>query len=82
MVMGCAGDLIAPPPQCTGSGCSCDEDPLQPLCKGFNDRPDGQIDMTDATKVDANDGSVQPDTGTDGPDDGGADGPDDGGEAG
>jgi len=53
VVYGCAGDLIPPPPQCTGAGCSCDEDPLQPLCKGFNDRPDGQIDMTDAMKVDA-----------------------------
>jgi hypothetical protein len=47
-----------------GSGCSCDQDPLQPLCKAFNDRPDGQIDMTDAGRVDANDGAVQPDTST------------------
>jgi hypothetical protein len=47
-----------------GSGCTCDQDPLQPLCKAFNDRPDGQVDMTDARKVDANDGAVQPDTST------------------
>jgi hypothetical protein len=76
VALGCTGSLITPPPQCTGTGCSCDEDPLQPLCKGFNNRPDGQIDMTDATKVDANDGSepdtgTTPDTGTDGPDEAG-----------
>ncbi len=64
MAFGCNGALIPPPPQCTGPSCSCDEDPLQPLCKGFNDRPDGQIDMRDAAKGDATDGSVAPDTST------------------
>ena len=82
VVMGCAGDLIVPPPQCTGTQCSCEEDPLQPLCKGFNTRPDGgMIDMSDATKVDANDGSLTPDTSTspDAESDASADAADDGG---
>lgn len=78
-VMGCAGDFIAPPPQCTGPSCSCEQDPLQPLCKGFNDRPDGQVDMTDAMKVDANDGS-EPDTST--TPDADTDGSDEAGDAG
>jgi hypothetical protein len=64
VVIGCAGNLIPPPPQCTGASCSCDEDPLQPLCKGFNNRPDGMVDMTDAQKVDAGDAAVEPDTST------------------
>ena len=67
-----------------GASCSCDDDPLQPLCKGFNDRPDGQVDMTDAGKVDVEDGSVTPDTsttdtGTDAAADDAGDAADDGG---
>ncbi len=84
VAIGCSGDLITPPPQCTGSTCSCDQDPLQPLCKGFNDRPDGGVlDMSDARQVgtDASDTGT-PDTSTpvDAADDG-AD-PDDGGDSG
>lgn len=80
--IGCTGSLIAPPPQCTGTQCSCEEDPLQPLCKGFNTRPDGgMLDMSDAMKVDANDGSLTADTSTppDAESDASADAADDGG---
>jgi hypothetical protein len=82
VALGCTGDLITPPPQCTGPQCSCDQDPLQPLCKGFNDRPEGGvIDMSDAQKVDANDGAIQPDTSTtpDAESDASSDAADDGG---
>lgn len=82
LAIGCTGSLIDPPPQCTGTQCSCAQDPLQPLCKGFNDRPDGgMLDMTDAAKVDANDGSLKPDTSTtpDAESDASADAADDGG---
>lgn len=81
-VVGCAGEIIPPPPQCTGSGCSCDEDPLQPLCKAFNERPDGQVDMMDATKIDTGVGPdtsmPQPDAAIDAPDEA-SDANDDGG---
>ena len=82
VVIGCAGDLIPPPAQCTGASCSCDQDPLQPLCKGFNDRPDGMVDMTDAMKIDAGTQDVQqPDSSTtpDAEPDAPADANDDGG---
>jgi hypothetical protein len=80
--IGCTGSLLSPPPHCTGTQCSCEEDPLQPLCKGFNTRPDGgMIDMSDAMKVDANDGSLTPDTSMipDAESDASADAADDGG---
>jgi hypothetical protein len=84
VTIGCTGDLISPPPQCTGTQCSCEEDPLQPLCKGFNTRPDGgMLDMSDAMKVDANanDSGLTSDTGTppDAESDASADAADDGG---
>ena len=77
VVVGCAGEIIPPPPQCMGAACSCDDDPLQPLCKGFNDRPDGQVDMMDAMKIDV---GVTPDTSTP-PEDGGSDAPDEASDA-
>src|SRR4051812_32630595 len=46
-------------PECKpGAICTCEEDPTQPLCRGFNDRPDATV------PVDAADVQV-PDTGGD-----------------
>lgn len=28
---------------CRGAGCTCEEDPEQPLCKGFNEREDASL---------------------------------------
>jgi hypothetical protein len=78
VVVGCAGEIIPPPPQCMGSACSCDDDPLQPLCKGFNDRPDGQVDMRDAMKIDTG-AVVTPEAGP--TDDAAADAPDEASDA-
>lgn len=51
---------------CTpGAICTCAEDPTQPLCKGFNDRPEGGFDVgpifeagADTSMKDAADASV------------------------
>lgn len=34
---------------CTGSACTCEQDPNQPLCKGFNDRPETGADLPDGS---------------------------------
>lgn len=47
---------------CQGAACTCEQDPEQPLCKGFNDRDDASLteafdgapqDAADARPVDA-----------------------------
>jgi hypothetical protein len=49
---------------CTGSSCTCEQDPTLPRCKGFNEKPetgadlpDGsfQFDAAEAAATDAND---------------------------
>ena len=59
-------------PICTpGAVCTCAEDPTQPLCKGFNDRPEGGFDV--GPIFDSGDTGVRDsaDAATDGPDDSG-----------
>ncbi len=42
---------------CRGIGCSCESDPNQPLCRGFNERPEGSPGF-DAGVVEASDDVV------------------------
>lgn len=60
VVAACNDDPVIQPPSCTPGACTCDQDPTQPACKGYNDRGDGGVDTSDATPVDA----FVPDTGT------------------
>jgi hypothetical protein len=54
----CSGEIITRPAPCKGAGCSCEEDPFQPLCKGFNDRPEGGTGVVlDADTPDTGDAS-------------------------
>ena len=54
------------PTPCTpGAICNCAEDPTQPLCKGFNDRPESGFDVgpifdagADTSATDASDASA------------------------
>jgi hypothetical protein len=75
---GCEGDYLAPvDPKCKESTCTCEQDPFQPTCKGFNDRPEGGfVDIGDANRAEVvtdagAEGSVTTDADTDAPDDGG-----------
>ncbi|MDB4934978.1 MAG: hypothetical protein JWP87_1950 [Labilithrix sp.] len=51
--IGCEGDYLAPvDPKCKETKCTCEEDPFQALCKGFNDRPEtGPVEF-DASRPD------------------------------
>jgi hypothetical protein len=46
-VTACSPGTLINPPTCQGAGCTCEEDPSQPLCKGFNDRPEGGTELPD-----------------------------------
>lgn len=71
-VVGACNDnpLIQVPP-CRPGLCTCEEDPSQATCRGFNDRPEGGKDPADASRVETSvdDGAV--DAPVDGPDDAG-----------
>jgi hypothetical protein len=54
---------------CRGAGCSCEEDPSQALCKGFNERLEGG--STESSAPDAADAAEASDGGSDAPADGG-----------
>lgn len=74
--MACTGDKISAPAACQGTGCSCEEDPFQPLCKGFNDRPEGGTGVIlDAATPDTGDAREPTEAG-----DAEAGGPEDGGD--
>ena len=49
----CNNDPVIQPVDCTPGNCTCDQDPTQPACRAFNDRPEGGKDPADATPVDA-----------------------------
>ena len=48
----CNSDPLIQPPACTPGECDCDQDPTQPACRGYNDRPEGGKDPADANEVD------------------------------
>lgn len=49
---------------CRGLGCTCEADPSQPLCRGFNERPEGSPGF-DAGIVEASDDVFEPGDGSD-----------------
>jgi hypothetical protein len=71
----CNDTALVPLPDCHPNNCTCDQDPFQPLCKGFNDKPeagapipfaeagsDSAVDASDANEgVDASDAAVDAD---------------------
>ena len=44
---GCNSAGYSDPGPCTGSSCTCEQDPTLPRCKGFNDRPETGADLPD-----------------------------------
>lgn len=49
--VGCNSADLVVAPACRPGFCTCEEDPQQATCKGFNDRPEGGKDPSDATPV-------------------------------
>jgi hypothetical protein len=47
----CNDNPLIEVPACRPGLCTCEEDPTQVTCKGFNDRPEGGKDPADATPV-------------------------------
>ena len=43
-----SADYVDPGP-CTGSSCSCEQDPSQPRCKAFNNLPETSADLPDGS---------------------------------
>jgi hypothetical protein len=73
---GCTTADLSQNPPCTGSSCTCEQDPNQSRCKGFNDRDDASLtEPFDGALKDANEAGPAEagDAETDGPDDGGDD---------
>ena len=70
-VLACNDNPLIEVPACRPGLCTCEEDPTQPTCKGFNDRPEGGKDPADATPVEASleDTFVPNDAPDDAPDD-------------
>jgi hypothetical protein len=70
VVLACNDNPLIEVPACRPGLCTCEEDPTQPTCKGFNERPEGGKDPADATPVETSipDASL-PDAETDAPDD-------------
>ena len=70
LAAGCNSADYSDPGPCTGSTCTCEQDPTLPRCKGFNDRPETGADLPDgAFQFDA---PVAPDADVEaGPDDAG-----------
>jgi len=50
-VAACNDNPLIEVPACRPGLCTCEEDPTQATCKGFNDRPEGGKDPADATPV-------------------------------
>src|SRR3954454_17003649 len=69
VVWGCNDSPLIEVPVCRPGLCTCEEDPQQATCKGFNERPEGGKDPADAKIPE-----TSPD---DAPDDAPADAPDD-----
>lgn len=68
---GCNDAPLIQPPGCSPGQCTCEEDPAQSTCSGFDDRPDGGSDPADANSPDTSvDGSAdaEVDASDDGPD--------------
>lgn len=57
----CTGDVISRPAPCKGAGCTCEQDPSQPLCKGFDDRPEGGGVIVDSAAPEAGDATMPSD---------------------
>lgn len=58
----------APTVDCSKTQCTCEQDPSQPTCKGYNGQPEGGVPLSDASpQIDA-----EPDATTDASDDGAA----------
>ena len=52
---GCTTASFSERDPCRGVTCTCEEDPEQPLCKGFNERDDASLtEPFDAAPQDAN----------------------------
>jgi hypothetical protein len=59
---------------CRGSGCACEEDPQQPLCKGFDQRGDASLtEPFDGAPQDASEAAVDSSDATDADSDAGGD---------
>jgi hypothetical protein len=62
---GCSPGTLINAPTCTGAGCTCEEDPSQPTCKAFNERPEGGTELPveggSESSTDAGDGSADAD---------------------
>jgi hypothetical protein len=56
---GCNGAGFSDPGPCRGAGCTCAQDPEQPLCKGYNVRDDASLEGPfDGATEDAQDGAT------------------------
>ena len=65
----CNNTPLILPPACRPGQCTCEQDPTQPTCGGFDDRADGDSDPADANGADTSaDGSAEGDASDDGPD--------------
>ncbi len=49
----CNDTALVEPPNCHPAHCTCEEDPAQSVCRGFNDRPEAS--KPDASESDAGD---------------------------
>jgi len=67
--VGCNDDPLIQVPPCRPGLCTCEEDPSQATCRGFNDRPEGGIDPADASRVETSVEDSSVDAPVDGPDD-------------
>ena len=69
--LACNDNPLIEVPVCRRGLCTCEEDPTQPTCKRFNERPEGGKDPADATPVETSvpDTAVPDDAATDALDD-------------
>lgn len=56
---GCNDSPLILVPPCRPGLCTCEEDPAQSTCKGFNERPEGGKDPADATPVETGPGDAE-----------------------
>ena len=69
-VTACNDSPLIDVPRCRPGLCTCEEDPTQATCRGFNERPEGGKDPADATPVDPSlPDAFVPDASVDAPDD-------------
>lgn len=72
----CNDTALIEPPDCHPDHCTCEQDPVQLSCTGFNDRPEsGPPNRSDASDADASEPDAS-DSGDAAP----SDAPDDGGD--